>query len=138
MYQKTTIIGRLGGDPVKRMTPQGKAVTSFNVATGRSWTDASGERHENTVWFKVSAWEKLAENCEKYLAKGKLVFVEGELSEPKPWQGNDGSWKASLELVARNVTFLSPNDGARRDDDDEPRRTTRPLVDVDDSELIPF
>jgi single-strand DNA-binding protein len=140
MYQKVMIIGRLGGDPVKRFTQNGKAVTSFNVATGRSWTDANGERHENTVWFKVAAWEKLAETCEKYLAKGKLVFIEGELAEPKPWQGTDGSWKASLELTARNVTFLSPSDHSNegREERDEPARRTQPIVDVDDSEEIPF
>ena len=107
MYQQITIIGRLGADPVKRFTAGGKAVASFNVATGKSWTDAKGEKHDATVWFRVSAWEKLAETCEKYLTKGKLVMVVGEMQEPKPFEGKDGTWRASLDLVARDVRFLS-------------------------------
>ena len=80
MYQKLLIIGRLGRDPEMRFTPTGQAVTSFSVATDRSYTDQAGKPVKETVWFKVSAWGKLAETCNTYLQKGKLVLVEGRLT----------------------------------------------------------
>lgn len=130
MYQQIMIIGRLGGDPVKRFTAGGKAVTSFNVATGKSWTDAKGEKHDSTVWFRVSAWEKLAETCEKYLTKGKLVMVVGEMQEPKPFEGKDGTWRASLDLVARDVRFLSSVERAEEKEEVSESQ--------DETEEIPF
>jgi single-strand DNA-binding protein len=107
MYQKVLIIGRLGRDPEMRYTAQGTPVTSFSVATDRVWNDASGQRQERTTWFRVSAWRRLAETCNQYLTKGQLVMVEGEVQEPKPYQARDGEWRASLELTALNVKFLS-------------------------------
>ncbi len=106
MYQRIIIIGRLGRDPEMRYTAQGTPVTSFSVATDRVWTDQSGQRQERTVWFRVSAWRRLAETCNQYLSKGRLVMVEGELQEPTPYQSRDGEWRASLEITARDVKFL--------------------------------
>ncbi len=106
MYQKVIIIGNLGRDPEMRYTPNGTPVTDFSVATTRRWTDQSGQAQEKTVWFRVSAWRRLAETCNQYLSKGRQVLVEGELSEPKPYQGRDGQWRASLEVTARDVKFL--------------------------------
>jgi single-strand DNA-binding protein len=107
MYQRIVIIGRLGRDPEMRYTAQGTPVTNFSVATDRVWTDPNGQRQERTVWFRVSAWRRLAETCNQYLSKGRLVMVEGELQEPTPYQGRDGEWRASLEITARDVKFLS-------------------------------
>jgi single-strand DNA-binding protein len=106
MYQRIIIIGRLGGDPEMRYTSGGAPVTSFSVATDRVWTDPNGQRQEKTVWFRVAAWRRLAETCNQYLSKGRLVMVEGEMQEPRPYQGRDGEWRASLEIVARDVKFL--------------------------------
>ena len=106
MYQKIILIGHLGGDPQMRYIPDGTPVTSFSVATGRRWTDPNGQQQEKTVWFKVTAWRKLAETCNQFLTKGRLVMVEGDLTEPKPYQGRDGTWRASLDVTARNVQFL--------------------------------
>jgi len=58
------------------------------------------------VWFRVNAWRRLAETCNQYLSKGRLVMVEGELAEPKPYQSRDGEWRASLDITARQVKFL--------------------------------
>ena len=105
MFQKSIIVGNLGQDPEMRYTPSGKAVTNFTVAVNRKWTNHSGEQQEKTTWFRVAAWEKLAELCNQYLSKGRLVLVEGEV-EASAYTSQEGEVKASLELTARNVRFL--------------------------------
>jgi single-strand DNA-binding protein len=105
MYQKMLVIGFLGGDPVMKYTPEGVPVTDFSVATNRKWKGADGELKEKTTWFRVTAWRKLAETCNTFLRKGKLVLVEGEV-EASPFLGQDGQPKASLKLTASNVRFL--------------------------------
>ena len=113
MYQKVIILGNLGGDPALRYMPDGTAVTSFSVATNRKWTNKDGSPGEETVWFKVAAWRKLAEVCNQYLSKGKQVMIEGRLTAdketggPKVWTGNDGAPRASFELMAFEVKFLA-------------------------------
>jgi len=89
-----------------RYTPSGTPVTSFSVATSRRWTNANGEQQEKTTWFRVTAWSKLGETCNQYLTKGQLVLVEGEI-DASAWTGQDGKPRATLELRARNVRFLS-------------------------------
>ncbi len=122
MYQKLMIIGRLGKDPEMRFTPNGQAVTSFSVATDRQWTGEGGQQEKETVWFRVSAWGKLAETCNNFLQKGKLVMVEGRLQVdpktggPRIWSGADGTARASLEVVAATIKFLSPRDGGNAAD----------------------
>lgn len=105
MYQKTLVIGHLGRDPEMRYTPGGQAVTNFSVATTRKWMDKNGQQQEKTTWFRVVAWDKLAELCNQYLTKGKLVLVEGDI-DASAFTGQDGQPRASLELTARNVRFL--------------------------------
>ena len=78
---KITIIGHLGRDPEMKYTPDGQAVTTFSVAFSRKYKTAEGEPREETEWFNVSAWGKLAEVCNEYLTKGKQVYVEGRLKE---------------------------------------------------------
>lgn len=135
MYQRVSLIGRLGRDPEMRYTPDGTPVTSFSVATDRRWTDASGQQQERTVWFRVTAWRRLAETCNQYLAKGRLVYVEGELSEPKPFQGRDGEWRASLDVTAREVKFLSGRGEGGAPRAGEGGDETAPIL---DEEEIPF
>lgn len=106
MYQRLILIGRLGRDPEMRYTPDGTPVTSFSVATDRRWTDPNGQQQQKTTWFRVTAWRKLAETCNQFLSKGRLVLVEGELSEPRTYQGRDGAWRASLDVRAFTVKFL--------------------------------
>jgi len=109
MFQKLILVGRLGRDPEGRYTPSGQAVTNFSVATDRVWTDKEGNKQQKTVWFRIAAWGRLAETCNEYLSKGRQVLVEGELNEPKPYQGKDGTWRASLDVTARRVVFLGSN-----------------------------
>jgi len=104
MYQKLIIIGNLGRDPELNFTADGKAVTTFSVATSRKY----GEKDE-TTWFRVSVWGKQAESCNTYLSKGSKVLVEGRLkAEPNVYQRKDGTWASSYELTAESVRFLTP------------------------------
>jgi len=99
------IIGNLGSEPEMRFTPNGKPVTSFNVATNRKYTGGDGERKEETEWFTVVTWAKLAEQCNQYLSKGRLVYVEGRL-RTHYWEGQDGQKRSRNEIVADRVSFL--------------------------------
>ncbi len=113
MYQKVIIAGNLGNDPQMRYTPSGQAVTNFSVATNRRYTAGDGTQVDETAWFRVSAWGKLAEVCNQYLRKGRKVLVEGRLNPdpatggPRIWTGNDGQPRASFEITAMEVKFLS-------------------------------
>jgi len=111
VFQKMSIIGNLGRDVDMRFTPQGTAVANFSVATTRKWTGKDGEAHEETTWFKVTAWGKLGEICNEYLAKGRQVYVEGTLTgdergNPRVYERKDGTFGASFELRADVVKFL--------------------------------
>ena len=106
MYQNTVVVGHLGRDPEMRYTPDGTPVTTFSIATTRKWTNTEGQPQEKTTWFRVTAWRKLAELCNQFLAKGRLVLVEGDV-EVSAWSDKtSGEARATLELRARNVRFL--------------------------------
>lgn len=121
MYHKTIAVGNVGNDPELRYTGSGTAVCSFSVAVNDTWKDSSGERHTKTTWYRVSAWRGLAETCNTYVKKGMRVLVEGNV-EVHAFQGNDGEPRASLELTARTVQFLSrvEGNGAAPEEDDLP------------------
>jgi single-strand DNA-binding protein len=106
---KVILVGNLGSDPEMRYTPNGKAVTSFNVATNRRYTTSGGESKEETDWFRVSVWGKQAEQCNQFLSKGKQVYVEGRL-HARSWEGQDGQMRTSLEVNAERVLFLGRRD----------------------------
>lgn len=102
---KVILVGNLGSDPEMRYTPNGKAVTSFRMATSRRYTTSAGETKEETDWFRVSVWGKQAEQCNQYLSKGRQVYVEGRL-HARNWEGQDGQMRTSLEVTAERVLFL--------------------------------
>lgn len=106
MYQKTIVVGHLGRDPEMRYTPDGTPVTSFSIATTRKWTNSEGQQQEKTTWFRVTAWRKLAETCNQYLSKGRLVLVEGDIDVSAWSDKTSGEARATLELQARTVKFL--------------------------------
>ena len=124
MHHKIVIVGNLGRDPEMRYTPSGQAVTNFNVATSRRWSGNDGQTREETIWFRVSTWGKLAEICNQYLSKGRQVFVEGRLTidqetgGPRVWQSQDGSWRASYEVTALEVKFLGQRGDSNGYDND--------------------
>ena len=100
------IIGNVGSDPEMRYTPNGSAVTSFSVATNRRYTTSAGEQKEETEWFRVSAWNKLAETCNQYVVKGMKVYVEGRVSS-SAWTDQEGQARSSLEINCTEVQFLT-------------------------------
>jgi single-strand DNA-binding protein len=102
---RVTIIGNLGSEPEMRYTPSGRPVTSFRVATNWRYTTPEGERKEETEWFSVVAWGRLAEQCNQFLTKGRLVYVEGRL-RLRSWEGQDGQRRSRNEIVADRVKFL--------------------------------
>ncbi len=102
---KVMIIGNLGSDPEMRFTPSGNPVTSFRVATNRVYSTPEGERKEETEWFTVVAWSKLAEQCNQFLTKGRLVYAEGRL-RTRTWESQDGQKHYRTEIIANRVTFL--------------------------------
>jgi single-strand DNA-binding protein len=112
MFHTIIIVGNLGRDPEMRYTPSGQAVTNFSVATSRQYTGNNGETVKETIWFRISTWGKQAETCNQYLKKGSKVLVEGRLNPdpnggPRIWTAQDGTPKASFEVTASTVRFLS-------------------------------
>ncbi len=113
MFHTIILIGNLGGEPTMRYTPSGNPVTSFSVASNRQHNGANGEPAKETIWFKITAWGKLAETCNAHLVKGSKVLVEGRLTPdpdtggPRIWNRQDGSAGASYEVTASTVRFLS-------------------------------
>jgi single-strand DNA-binding protein len=102
---KVILIGNLGSDPEMRFTPDGKAVTSFRMATNRRYTTSAGESREETDWFRITVWGKQAESCNQFLSKGRQVYVEGRL-HARNWEGQDKQTRTSLEVTADRVLFL--------------------------------
>jgi single-strand DNA-binding protein len=114
---KVMIIGRLGRDPEMRYTPSGRPVTTFNVATTRTWNSSDGERHTETEWFNVVAWGSLAEICKQHLAKNQQVYIEGRLQTRK-WEDNSGNKRSSTEIVANEMIILDDRRENIPSDDD--------------------
>jgi len=102
---KLMIIGNLGTDPEMRFSPSGNPVTSFRLATTRTYTAPDGERRQETEWFTVVTWSKLAETCNQFLAKGRRAYVEGRL-RTHTWEGQDGQRRFRNEILANRVIFL--------------------------------
>ena len=102
---KIIVIGHLGADPEMRYTPNGQSVTSFNIASSRRYRTADGEQREETEWFRVNAFGRLADICNQYLAKGRQVYVEGRI-KGSAFTGRDGQPRYSLDINANEVQFL--------------------------------
>jgi single-strand DNA-binding protein len=115
---KVMIIGRLGRDPEMRYTPSGRPVTTFSVATSRTWNTSDGERRTETEWFNVVAWGSLAEICKQYLTKNRLIYVEGRL-QSRHWEDADGNKHYSTEIVANEMIMLDEKREANNESPDE-------------------
>jgi len=99
------LIGNLGRDPEIRYTPEGTPVANFSIATSENWTDKSGTRQEHTEWHNIVAWNRLADLCQKYLAKGRQVYIEGRV-RTREWNDRDGNKRRTTEVIATQMVLL--------------------------------
>jgi single-strand DNA-binding protein len=102
---KVQLTGRLGADPAMRYTAQGSAIATFRVASNRTWRSSAGVSHEDTEWFRVVAWDQLAEQCRTQLGRGDHIYVEGRL-QTRQWVEADGQQRLMTEVVASEVIVL--------------------------------
>jgi single-strand DNA-binding protein len=122
------LIGNLGRDPEMKYTPSGMPVTTFSVAVSRTWRTPEGENKDETEWFRIVAWQKLAETCNEYLRKGSKVYIEGRV-QTREWQGQDGQNRQTVEVVASEMLILDskqtgPMGGGGYGSDERPARST--------------
>ena len=123
---KVFLMGNLTRDPELRYLPSGQPVTSFSIAMNRVYNSQTGEKKEEVSYVRVVVWARLAEICNEYLKKGSPVFVEGRL-QSRSWEGQDGTKRSTIEVVAQNVQFL-PRSGQGR-----PAAEGAPVDNVDDA-----
>jgi single-strand DNA-binding protein len=102
---KVMLIGNLGSEPEMRFTPSGNPVTTFRIATNRVYNAPDGERKEETEWFTIVTWNRLAETCNQYLVKGQKIYCEGRIHN-RNWEGQDGQKHYRTEIIANQVIFL--------------------------------
>jgi single-strand DNA-binding protein len=103
---KVILIGNLGADPEVRTTPSGQQVATLSLATSRNYKDREGNRREETEWHRVVVWNQLAELAQRYLAKGRKVYIEGRL-QTRSWDDQQsGQKKYTTEIIADQMTFL--------------------------------
>ena len=141
---KVIIVGRLGNTPELKTLSPGSMVATFSVATSESWVK-DGQKQEKTEWHRIVVWGKQAENCSKYLAKGRQVYIEGRL-QTRSWEDNQGQKKYSTEIIANTVQFLgsqnestaSTNNYNSSHSDDFATQDFGPEPKFDTSEEIPF
>lgn len=135
-FNKVIVVGNLGRDPELRYTPQGTAVCDFSIATNEKKRDKSGEMQNVTTWFRVTLWNKLAENASKYLTKGSPVYIEGRL-RIEEWTDKDGKNRSTLEINGTDMQFLgggaAADGGGRRDDAHNERETENDFSDTSNS-----
>ena len=139
---KVQLIGNLTRDPELRYTPSGAAVTSFGLATNRSWTTDTGEKHDEPEFHNIVAWNKLAELCSQFLAKGRKVYVEGRLAT-RSWTAQDGVAKSRTEIVIDEMILLD-NKGAGAADqaeavekeESEPKPTVKPKAEKEQPQEV--
>lgn len=103
---KVQLTGRLGADPSMRYTAHGSAIATFRVASNRTWRSSSGAAHEETEWFRIVAWDQLAERCRNLLCKGAHIYVEGRL-QTRQWTEPGGQLRFATEVIASEVILLA-------------------------------
>lgn len=113
MLNKVMLIGRLGRDPEVTNTQSGTTIARMSVATDESYKDKDGNKVDKAEWHRIVCFNNTAKNCERFLSKGSLVFVEGSLQTTK-WQDKDGNDKYATEVKAHRVVFLERKSGEDR------------------------
>ena len=107
------LIGRLGTEPELRYTQQGIPITTFRMAISRQWRDSEGNQRDETEWFTVVSWNRLAEICSEYLQKGARVYIEGRLQNRSWDDAQSGEKRFRTEIVASDMIILEHRAGSR-------------------------
>lgn len=102
---KVILLGNPGANPELKYLPSGQAVCEIRLATSSTYKDKNDQKQERTEWHRVVAWGKTAENCGKYLQKGRQIYLEGRL-QTRSWDDKDGNKRYTTEIVADQVVFL--------------------------------
>jgi single-strand DNA-binding protein len=110
-FNKITIVGYLGRDPELRYTPQGTAVCNMSVATTERRKNPAGQNEEHTTWFRITVWGRQGEVANEYLAKGRLVYIEGRL-RLEEYTDREGNPRISPEVTATDIQFLGQRNGS--------------------------
>jgi single-strand DNA-binding protein len=134
---RVELIGNLGQEPEMRYTPNGKAVTQFNLATNMAFKDDAGKDQERTEWHRIIAWEKTGELCNEHLTKGSCVFVSGRL-QTRSYEDKDHVKRWATEIVASQVIFLDKKDSNRRPEPPLPEDKVPATDSSTPPEPIPF
>ncbi len=106
---KVMLIGRVDGNPELRHTPNGRPVATFTIVVPRSWVSGEGDRHEESEWFNIVAWNGFAELARDYLADNQQIYVEGRL-QTRRWQDSNGRRHFRTEVVAQELLALADVD----------------------------
>ena len=124
---KVILIGNLGIDPEVRYLENGQAVANFRIATNRVYNTKDNERREETEWHRIVLWGKLAEIAEKYLTKGKTVYIEGRLRS-RQWVDQNKIERYTTEIVGENMTMLGnkSDDTRQQNQPQSPQNPTTP------------
>lgn len=130
------LIGHLGRDPEMRYTSSGRPVTSFSLATNRTWTTSDGERHSETEWFNIIAWENLAEICKQHLIKGQQVYIEGRL-QTRRWDDKEGNKHTTTEVVASEMLIIGDRRGTATEQNEDINVQDEIIKRIDEDEF-PF
>ncbi len=127
---KVILVGNLGRDPELRFTQSGTAVANLSIATSETWNNKEGQKQERTEWHRVVLWDKLAEIAQKYLSKGRQVYLEGRL-QTRVWKDNDGNKRYTTEIRGDQLVMLGGKG-------EQPQAQTNISPPTGEAELEPF
>jgi single-strand DNA-binding protein len=130
---KVMLIGNVGTDPEMRFTANGNAMTTFRLAISRVHNTVDGERKQETDWFTIVTWGKVAESCNQFLTKGRKVYVEASL-RARSWESQDGQKRSKIDIIANRVMFLDRQTAATLPAEEAPVEFTDEI----DPDEIPF
>jgi single-strand DNA-binding protein len=120
---KVILIGNVTRDPELRYTESGKGVATFGLATNRQWTSEEGEKREETDFHRITAWGKLGELCDKYLKKGRKVYLEGQLRS-RSYKDSEGVQRAITEIVLDDMVMLDSKPQEKQTEETKSQETT--------------
>ncbi|MFT5724835.1 MAG: single-strand DNA-binding protein [Bacteroidia bacterium] len=127
---KAILIGNLGSDPEVKYLDGDRTVANFSLATNESYTDKQGNKVTQTEWHRIEMWDSLAKVAEKYLTKGRQVYIEGKIKTEK-WTDKDGNDKYTTRIRANVLQMLG-----NREDKDESKQTATPTANQQPSQPV--